>query len=1246
MPASDRIPLNSRWSLRFQTTLLAVLLTIAGVATAAWLTHRRSKATLLEHEVVDLRDETNLRVADLRSEFTELGRALRTLSAWFANRVAMTHPEDNQIDLNAIVQDAEFARDWQQQLNKLFPARAPGSPIGDRFDGSAIEGIFIYDRLQEQNVLVRATQPGREELPLVSPSPLAEQLVNHTLATSPREAHPIAESTEFVLEQYEGRTICRMYLARRLYLRKQDQPLDLMNARGVILAQVNITHYLNELSRRAPRHNYFLIDPLGTYLFHPLHQRVGTNVNDPAVPDPMGQFQRVSWHRDRVVTDEQNLSISRGDIVPVNAGQGQVTPIPGLTYFHTKKKLPAFPPNDENAARLRATFNAEMREFARSESQDGQSIFRFGELTELSTQLEMSHRTEAGLLAAMQRADVLLGEWPQRDLRLSERVLSYPPFGAPGADWHPVLHCKDFVACLALLNTDLGEPPTDIEALSKGHTRFVSAASVQEIEQDALIATVPALIFTMILVCIGAGVLSYFAVGLVTRPLARIGDAAHTLSEGAKRIALQETDPSSSGVFFAVSLPSTGPKEVLTVATAFREMVGQLEHMTTQLRHRTAEVQAILETAVDGILIFSSEGDIKVANHAAEQLFGYESHELTKIRIQTLVPALSLVPTYPTSTGKDTEIIVTPELIHLNNISRLEFQATRRDGSVVWAEASINRINLSERTLYTGIIRDISERKKAEDSIQRMNQELDQRVREKTASLEEANTRLSAALEEAEAANRSKLNLLHNVSHELRTPLAAITNTAEMFFHPKAAAIVANPLPRIKTIKVASELLRHLVENLLLAFEVQATKQTHMVNRSEFSLDPFLNETIDILKPIAGKYQNQFTVDIPADLGMIWTDRIKLRQVLLNLLGNACKYSSRKSVHFAVTRATRPLGDVIEFSIQDTGIGMTAETIRRLGEPFYRGDSETARKETGTGLGMMVTKTLIAQLGGSLDITSELGQGTNVTVSIPTAEPARTTDPQSLGVSTGQTLLVIDDDPLIRNHLALTLQQEGYKVLEAADGDEGLRLAREHRPAAITLDVMMPHKDGWITLSELKSDPELRTIPVIMISLIDNRSRGIELGAVDFLTKPVDRDYLMRLLSRHAGLGPILIVEDDEKYREEVASALDNEQWPILTAGDGATALDLVVSHRPALILLDLLLPAMDGFTFIEELKKRVQPPLPPVIVMTALTLTEEDRNRLNGSVSIILEKHAMTPTDLAKDIRQRISQVGITPQS
>jgi CheY-like chemotaxis protein len=362
---------------------------------------------------------------------------------------------------------------------------------------------------------------------------------------------------------------------------------------------------------------------------------------------------------------------------------------------------------------------------------------------------------------------------------------------------------------------------------------------------------------------------------------------------------------------------------------------------------------------------------------------------------------------------------------------------------------------------------------------------------------------------------------------------------------------------------------------------------------------------------------------------------MRLRQILLNLLSNACKFTKEGEVKLAARKVSNG-SNIVEFAVADTGIGMTPEQQAKLFEEFSQADASTAQRFGGTGLGLALSRKLARLMGGDVTVASEPGKGSIFTVRLSggTDIPARTFTSRA----DGDCVLVIDDDATARELLTDQLRAEGFSVVTASGGLEGLKLAKEVHPSVITLDVIMPDLDGWSVLAALRQDSELSEIPVIMVTILDQQRRGVALGAAGYLTKPIDREQLHRLVERfRAPAQPtrVLLVEDDSFQRERMHAWLESQRWVVQEAANGREALDRLQQSKPDLILLDLMMPEMDGFQVVATLQKEAGWRDIPVIVITALDLDAKDHDRLNSGVQSVLVKETFQPADLVERIRR-----------
>jgi len=376
---------------------------------------------------------------------------------------------------------------------------------------------------------------------------------------------------------------------------------------------------------------------------------------------------------------------------------------------------------------------------------------------------------------------------------------------------------------------------------------------------------------------------------------------------------------------------------------------------------------------------------------------------------------------------------------------------------------------------------------------------------------------------------------------------------------------------------------------------------------------------------------------------------------LFNLLSNAAKFTHNGEITLIARREHRPEGDWISLSVRDTGIGIAADKIQILFEEFRQADDSTTRNFGGTGLGLAITRRFCEMMGGNITVDSHPGEGSTFTIHLPAEvnalEAARAaskqdSDSDEMTPVSGQsspdahTILVIDDDASTCDMLRRTFEKAGYNVVVATRAEEGLKQARACKPDAITLDVMMPGMDGWSLLRTLKADAELMHIPVIMLSMVDDKGMGYSLGAAEYLTKPVDRNRLLPLLEKythHESAGQILVVDDNPEDRLMLRRMLEGEGWAIAEAENGKLALESVAESLPDVIMLDLMMPVMDGFQFLHEFRKNEAWQQVSVVVLTAMDLDEHELAELNLNVETVIRKAEMSPEKLLDHIRHAI---------
>ncbi len=516
---------------------------------------------------------------------------------------------------------------------------------------------------------------------------------------------------------------------------------------------------------------------------------------------------------------------------------------------------------------------------------------------------------------------------------------------------------------------------------------------------------------------------------------------------------------------------------------------------------------------------------------------------------------------------------------------------------------------------------------------------------------------LESARDQAESASVSKSQFLANMSHELRTPLNAIIGYTEILIEDFEEEEATGPTEDLQKIRRSAHHLLTLINDILDLSKIEAGRMLPDVHI--FDISTLVDEVVATINPIASQKRNRLMINVEADIGDARSDSVKIRQCLLNLMSNACKFSEDGIVTLSVRSLDRADSDgLMQFTISDTGIGMTEEQLANLFQPFMQADATTTRKFGGTGLGLAITKRFAELLGGDITVTSEPGIGTTFTMVLPktvtgqhsaaeeylrvmpTSLPAISMPVQVSAETQTQNpdaplILVVEDEPSSRELMIRWLSRMGYRVETAVDGEQGLAKARELKPSVILLDVTMPKMTGFEVLKQLRTDPVTEMIPTIMVTAHDDRRYGLLMGAAEHLTKPIERQDLARILTLYSGKGEgeVLLVEDDPAIAEIYTRGISQAGFEVHHARNGVEALGMMDFNTYSLAIVDLMMPEMDGFELIEALEKRDPSKSMPIMVVTAKELTREDRARLAGRIDKLHMKGGLSPRELVKDI-------------
>ncbi|MCA9675988.1 MAG: response regulator [Kofleriaceae bacterium] len=642
------------------------------------------------------------------------------------------------------------------------------------------------------------------------------------------------------------------------------------------------------------------------------------------------------------------------------------------------------------------------------------------------------------------------------------------------------------------------------------------------------------------------------------------------------------------------------------------ELLARVGHLATQPtlaeRARQAVFALAVEASSDVVELTRPDAVIEYVNLAYERTLGFTAAEAVGKTPAQLVRSDAHTPEF------FRELDAT---LKRGDVWRGTLISRARDGRYVHLDSSVTPVanRKGQITHHLGIKRDITEQI------------------ERQEALLEANRALEQARDAAVSASRAKSEFLANMSHELRTPLNAIIGYSEMLMEDfDAADQVHKDLVRIRA---AGAHLLTLINDVLDISKIEADKIELAPHR--FPLRDLVDDVAATIVPMARTSNDRFEIEVSPEVGEIFCDRTRLRQILLNLLSNACKFTRDGQVTLAASRAQRHGEGWIDLQVRDTGIGISAEQQRRLFQPFVQADSSTTREFGGTGLGLVISRRLAEMMGGEITMASVPGQGSTFTVSLP-ADRDHSRPEIRLGMGEGPRVLLIDDDPEVRDLFGRLLARRGFDVAVADSGAAGLELASRLVPDAIVLDVKMPGMSGWEVLSTLKISQTTADIPVIMMTVMHQREVGHTLGAADYLIKPIEPDRLVALLRRYTSPGAsVLVVEDDEPTRELIRRTLERSGNKVTEAENGQVALAQVAAAPPDVIVLDLMMPVMDGFSFLHALRGDPRYADLPVIVATARTLDEQERRDLTATVQDVIEKGAHTRHELIDLISDQI---------
>ncbi|MCP5367393.1 MAG: response regulator [Hyphomicrobiales bacterium] len=736
-----------------------------------------------------------------------------------------------------------------------------------------------------------------------------------------------------------------------------------------------------------------------------------------------------------------------------------------------------------------------------------------------------------------------------------------------------------FDTALARIRTSLVTVSGLIDAdLENQHQALLAATEAtirREVSENAAIALALALAIL---------VSAFLLARTITRPLLRLSGSAGAVIDGT-----------------ATTLPGHDRDDEIGV------LARSLETVLNRLRTSNGLLRTVMDVAPPMIVVLDGDGRYLLSNKAVADAYGETPEAMVGCRQADLHP------------------------------DRHECEAFRRRNEAVRASGEMDETADEHFTDAEGNVHVLQ--------TYRVPLDLDG-ARAVLAISVDISERLDAerAAQAANAANHAKSAFLANMSHELRTPLNAIIGYSEMILEDMEEAEDSEFAEDIRRIHHGGVHLLSLINDILDLSKIEAGKMELSVDG--IFVPTLIDEITATAQSLVAKNSNEFVIDVADDVAdEARNDPVKLRQIVLNFLSNAAKFTSDGRITLSVRRTEADGRDMLSIAVSDTGIGMDQDQIERLFQEFTQADSSTSRKYGGTGLGLAICRRFSEMMGGGIVVESAPGAGSTFTLTTPVnvddghaAEPAAPA-PEAAAAQVGpadpagMTVLVIDDDGAARTLLTRHLTKQGYHVATAENGTSGLELARKLAPDAITLDVMMPDKDGWSVLKELKADEITKDIPVVMCTIVDDKNVGLSLGAIDHLTKPIHRDGFLSTIRRCIGVPGaqdyVLVVDDDDDARNLMATYAGKICPRVSVAGNGIEALEVLARQGPpASVLLDLMMPEMDGLTFLRHIRSRPDLATVPVIVVSSKDLTTDEAEFLRQAAQSIVAKQGSALED------------------
>ena len=743
----------------------------------------------------------------------------------------------------------------------------------------------------------------------------------------------------------------------------------------------------------------------------------------------------------------------------------------------------------------------------------------------------------------------------------------------------------------------------------------VNAAAVEERRQVAALADYSAEVALYMVIALGViGIaLTTAILRSIVTPLRRLREATAAVTAGN----------------YEVAVPSGGNDELGGMANAlrlFKENAVARARLEAENERQRQRIATAIETIPDGFVLYDADERMLLANSKYREIF----------------PELAEVAHPGVRFREVLEAQAKSSRVSLNGLSLDEWVES-------WLAYTRDQGDFTEDRQYGDTWVRITKRETPDGGRVAVYTDI--------TELKKRQVELEAARLQAEEANEAKSRFLASMSHELRTPLNAIIGYSEMLIEEARDLEQDAFVPDLDKIAGAGRHLLSLINDVLDLSKIEAGKME--VFTEDFAVEPVLRDVASTIQPLMDKNHNRLFLEIAGSLGAMNSDQTKLRQNLFNLLSNAAKFTEDGEVTLQAAREQRPSGDWLVFRVADSGIGMTEEQTEKLFAAFTQADASTTRNYGGTGLGLSITRSFCRLIGGEIAVDSTPGVGSRFTMELPAVCPQHVLCTPcapcgALAVLEAKAgyVLIIDDEPDARQVIARALGEAGFTYREAASGPKGIEIARQARPQAIVLDIIMPRQDGWSVLRQLKDDPELCDIPVILATVLADRELGLALGAVEYLTKPIDAERLIATLEstgEFAGTpaGSVLVVDDDSTSRDLLRRILVRQGLTVHEAADGARGLEQMRRLKPQAVLLDLMMPVMNGFAVLSEMQRDPALSSIPVIVVTSKDLTGGERNWLREHAVSVVAKDAGTREQLVDALERQIPALpGVMPDA